>query len=353
MVDVIVTVTGGGETAERNAHAVSRGGGLVGVDSTVTPPDGVEIGFVDWPFLKESRDVDDHLAAVRRHQPKYTVAPDVRGDRSLDEAVSIAEQLAVHARFVIMVPVAVPVDAIPSHFIVGAPFRNEQDTDTGVNSYIDFRGRPTHILGGNHTEQIKLADRFDLRATSADSPNLLAWAQGGRVWIAQLGGANEVRDIPDEYWEQEATFTQGLPTRDDLMVTDEQEARVDEIVADFPDQYEGDTHEERVESRLRELKRIATGRRIEFSVRNLVAAWNDSERRVTMPAAVEPGRGPHPVPPEGSGLLGPAETFEEREEMRERFEAATVDDEIGRVTTDRAIELFAAEAREEESSDEE
>lgn len=310
MVDFVVTAIGG----QQSARAILKGGGLLGLRSSENVPAGIDddqIEFVDWPFMLEDPNLDEHIEVVERHRPKIAVAPDIDGRHPLGDVIEIGDTLLEYAQHVIVVPKVVDVDQVPDRFRLGIPFRNEWETETGgQNRFIDFRGRPVHILGGNPTEQLKLADRFKLDVRSVDSPNLLSWATNGRVWIARLGGANDLIDQetgkPEEWTrllEDEALATMGLPTFQQM--TDSANPRFHRIV---------------------------------FSIMNLRQAWDS--RSVELTRAVEPGRGPHPVPPKGSGLLGPAETFEEREEMRERFMDATITDEVGRIQTERSPELF-------------
>lgn len=358
MVDVIATVTGGGAAGDQTARAIRRGGGLVGIESTVTPPEGIPVEFLDWPFLQEHATVEDHLAAARELKPKYAVAPDVQDDRSLDEALDIAGGLARHAKFVIVIPKTVAVERVPSHYIAGVPFRNEWDTDTGVNDFSDFSGRPVHILGGNPTEQIELADRFQYRVTSVDSPNVFAWADGGRVWVARLGGADSVRRlIVDDLTSAERTFDteaserrvrdllldiEGVPddARDDtLLQLLDREAVKDLEPGDFLRAINAEfLQDERaaieaatgVPSYVELLRRRTA--RIEFSIGNLVEAWNEG-RRVTRLSEVEPGRGPPPPAPEGLHGGG-------REDVLEQFLEAAIEEEIGRVEATRGLDTF-------------
>lgn len=371
MVDVIVTISAGGQTAERNANAISSGGGLVGIASHIEPPAGVAIDFLDWPFMQEeSITVEDHLAAARRHRPKYAVAPDVMGDRPLDEVIRVGERLAQHAQFVIVVPKTVPVADVPDHFIAGIPFREEWDTDTGVNEFADFRGRPVHILGGNPTEQMKLAVRFDYRVTSVDSPNPLSWADGGRVWVARLGGADSVRRLlVDELTSPPRSFdreqaeqrvrsllldVEGVPrdARDDTLVQLlDREAINDLSAGEFIRTINAGFLQEEAATvetvtGAPSYRRLLESRyaRLQFTVSNLVQAW-ERGRRVTRQREVAPGRGP-PPPMDEPVETFPGETLTVEEQM-DRFLEATVEEELGRVRTERGLSVFEESIREE------
>lgn len=298
-VDVIVTVIGG----EQSAAAILAGGGLVGTRSSATPPDGVPIEFVDWPFQLEDPSVEAHVDAVADHEPRYAVAPDAEPGRSLDTTLDVAERLEPHAEHVLVVPKDVPPAAIPDRYRVAVPFRDGFDTDLVRNTFPDFRGRPVHLLGGSPTDHFRLVGRHELDVRSVDTPKVLAWADFGRVWVAGKRSADDVEDLdlPELLVEREAAFALGERVMD---------LRPDDLL----------------ESR---------AARITFSVRNIRQAWR--ERRVSAIRAVEPGRGPPPVPPEGSGLLGPANTFEEREAMRERFFEATMEEDIGEVESEERV----------------
>lgn len=290
MVDVIVTTLGGSQTAD----AVLEGGGLVGTRSNREPPDGVPIEFVDWPFMDEDVTVEEHIEYVARLNPRYAVAPDVTGDRSLEAVLDVGDELRRHADVVIVVPKSVPADRVPRRFRLGVPFRDNFQTDTGVNTFLDFGGRPVHILGGNPTDQFGLADEFGLDVRSVDSPTPLAWADFGRVWLGRTRSADEVIGLLDEH-DVDPVALEGLGITDRLLL---------------------------------ETSRTA---RITFSVRNLVNAWNDPQRRVRLPVRVEPGRGPPPPMDE------PVETFGETlsiEEQRERFREGTMEIEVGRADPD-------------------
>ena len=289
-VDVVVTTQGGLSTA----RAVQDGGGIVGVRSSATAP-AVSIGFVDWPYDENSPSIESHIAQVREHRPKYAVAPDVDGRYSLDRVVEIADSLARYADHVIVVPKTVPVSAIPRRFVVGLPFRDEFDTDTGVNSFGDYRGRPVHILGGNPTEQFKLAESHGLSVTSVDSPDPLAWADYGRVWIGRLGAGDEVHTIDPSEIDLEAATACGFST----------------------------------------IGVLAKSRfyRVRFTVRNLISAW-ENDRTLSLPRAVEPGRGPPPPAPEG---LGDPDT---RDKELARFMEATERIVLGSVESDTSLDLF-------------
>lgn len=297
-VDVIVTVIGGAAAA----HAIQDGGGLVGTRSSAEPPAGVDIEFVDWPFLEEDITVQEHVDVVAALRPKYAVAPDVQAGRPLEAVVDVGDELLEHAEIVIVVPKEVRAGAVPERFRLGLPFRDNFETDLGANTFFDFQGRPVHVLGGNPTDQFRVADRFELDVRSVDSPTPIAWASGGRVWVGRARGADEVLDlIEDRNIDPVALEVLGI---------------TDPI-----------------------LLRRTFAARLTFSVRNLIDAWADPNHAVELPVRVAPGRGPPPPMDE------PIEQFGETlsiEEQRERFREATDLVEIGRVEREAPAETAPA-----------
>lgn len=286
MADVVVTTEGSTQTAA----AARQAGVLLGMASNHNPPPGFDLDFIDWPFFADSADLNRHRLLVETHEPKYAVAPDVRGDRRLEDVVDVAQDLNEHADVVIVVPFKARAERVPDRYRVGIPFRNEFATDQGSNTFIDYStAGDVHILGGNPTDHFTLRDRFELDVESIDSPNPLIWADSGRVWVSRRRGADEIEDLAGDL--------EGVG-----LVDEDAQPQLDALFR----------------------SRLA---RAAFSLRNLQQAWD--EGRVTVDVPAEPGRGPPPVPPEGSGLLGPAEDFQQREEMRQRFEEATVERVLG------------------------
>lgn len=331
-VDVIVTTQGGSQTA----RAVRAGGGLVGIRSSANPPEGVPIDFLDWPFMLDNPSVERHLEMAEDLRPKYAVAPDIEEGMTLADAAEIGEQLRQFADHVIVVPKEVPVNDVPLRFIVGMPFRDEFDTDTGVNLFGDFVGRPTHILGGNSTDQLEVAGRFDLEVTSVDSPDLLKWANVGRVWVGRRGAATGVKTLLLEL-AQENTFD---PERIDRRVESlarEAGTSPSRFLRDMPVEDYLDEFRNEIEPYLDQdvVMQTAFGEpptwrqmlesrfyRIKNSVMNLRQAWQRGV--VERPREVAPGRGPPPPAPEGLHGQG-------REEVLDRFLDAVMAEEIGHV----------------------
>lgn len=292
-VDVIVTTDGGQETA----RAVRSGGGLVGTRSSSSVTGDQHISFVDWPFQDPDPSVEQHVRFVRDHRPRYAVAPDISGSWGLGDVVDVAMDLEEHADTVIVVPKAVAPSRVPSRYRLGVPFRDGLETDIGGRSFPEYRGHgAVHILGGNPNEQLRLRDQFGFDVGSVDTPLPLAWADFGRVFMGAGGGGVEVRDLEVQPW--------GL-------------------------------HLE-----------LSRHDRIEFSVMNLVSAWND--RRIVVTVKSLEGvqtRGMPPIlaPPDLVGgeekreyeeLTG--QSYAEGYRERQAFEAAFEETELVEQFGDRA-----------------
>jgi len=327
-VDVIVTTFGG----EQTARAVKAGGGIVGLRSSANPPN-ASIGFVDWPFQLEDASVGKHIDAVRELRPKYAVAPDVEDGRTLGEVLDTAEVLRQSADHVIVVPKTVDVDEVPNQYVVGVPFRNEWDTDTGVNSYRDFTQRPVHILGGNPTQQFKLVDFHDYEVASVDSPNPLAWADAGRVWVARLGGADGVKSLLLSELKERTSDPKRIERKVERLADEAgsgpssyiRQLSVEEFIETFDVEFLLNesaivgqalgvpSYRELLQSRFH---------RIKYTLMNLREAWVD--RQVTRVRPVS-GRGPAPPAPEG--------LVEEniRQKRMERFLDTAVTEDVGEV----------------------
>ncbi len=160
-------------------RAAHRGGALVGVNSSVEPPDDIPVEFVDWPFLEDDFDFQAHLNVVKRHNPSYAVAPDIQSPDEFDSVISQADQLDEHAETVIVVPKGVKPNRIPSRFRVGLP---AQDRFGGVPWPVwDYRScGSVHILGGSPARQNELSHYVNVKSVDTASP--LKAAQFGSVW---------------------------------------------------------------------------------------------------------------------------------------------------------------------------
>lgn len=175
-IDVIVTSCGGTDMP----RAAYRGGVLVGMSSAKNrPPAEVPVNFIDWPFLEDDFEFEDHLNVVKREEPTYAVAPDIHTDETLDSAIAKADRLNRHAEIVIVVPKGVKPDKVPSRFRVGLP---AQDRFGGVPWPVwEYRNcSSVHILGGSPNRQEELAHYVNVDSVDTASP--LKAAQFGDVW---------------------------------------------------------------------------------------------------------------------------------------------------------------------------
>ncbi len=179
-VDVIVTVNGGRDTA----YSVLRGGGLVGMESAGTrPPDDVPIEFVDWPFTKPDTPFEErwenHLAVVKREEPRYAVAPDVDGIE-LEDALEYADQLSEYAEVVIAVPKDIHPSAVPDEYRVGMPCQERfGPTPWKWTEYQSCNS--VHLLGGSPSKQREIRKYF-VPVRSVDTASLIRAANFGKVW---------------------------------------------------------------------------------------------------------------------------------------------------------------------------
>lgn len=288
-IDVIVTVIG----SEANARAIRRGGGLVGMRSSATPPGG-PVAFVDWPYQLADPSVEEHVTVVREQRPRYAVAPDVEGDWTLPDVVDVADELAAYAETVIVVPKAAAPGRVPDRFRLGVPFRQGFETPIGANAFPAYRGHgPVHVLGGNPNEQLRLREEFGFDVGSVDTPLILAWADFGRVFVAAGGGGVEAETL-------------GIEPRDPSSAAH----RTLDLGGSRAD-------------------------RVEFSVRNLVQAWTDREIVVVLRSLRgEQTRGMPPVLPPidlvGAEEIAEAEALYGKpyEEIRAEREAFDVEMEV-------------------------
>lgn len=161
-------------------RAAYRGGALVGFNSSEKPPpEEIPVEFIDWPFLEDEFEFEDHLNVVKQHSPKYAVAPDIHDSENYDLVISKADLLNRHAEIVIVVPKGVKPSRIPSRFRVGLP---AQDRFGGVpwNVWQYRNCKSVHILGGSPARQNELSHYVNVHSVDTASP--LKAAQFGDVW---------------------------------------------------------------------------------------------------------------------------------------------------------------------------
>lgn len=205
--DVVMTTQGGAEIT----RAIVNSGALLGMASSQSRLRDYGLDFVDWPFSESNPSWRDHIAMVRRHEPRYAVAPDVQEGRSLDWVLEKADALAQYADCVIVVPKDVHPRAIPDRFRVGLPFQkglgpggvsidDDADGQTTLggrsNSIYDFASRrvgDVHVLGGAPHDQLRIPSLgIDVRSVDTSLP--LVYSQFGDVWT-RAGRIEFGRDV--------------------------------------------------------------------------------------------------------------------------------------------------------------
>lgn len=161
-------------------HAIARSRARFGVESAKEWIDGFAPRFVDFPFTDPDATVADHLEVVRETCPEVTVAPDIEGDRTLDDVVDTADALAGYADAVVVVPKSVHPSAVPDRFRVGVPLA---DFGSGAPwSVWDYRDcSALHLLGGGPARQLETAACLAPPIRSVDTATLGKAARFG-VW---------------------------------------------------------------------------------------------------------------------------------------------------------------------------
>lgn len=188
----------GGKKVSRAAH---EAGALVGFETSHNPPpEDVPVNFCDFPFTDPSATFEDHLEAVRRHEPAIAVAPDVERGRRLSEVLDAADALSRHAQTVVIVPKSVHPREVPDRYRVGLPLA---DFGSGAPWTVwDYTGHgPVHLLGGPPSRQLTV--RQHLRVASVDTASPIKAATFGSVWNG--AGWDERPDL-DMYERVEASY---------------------------------------------------------------------------------------------------------------------------------------------------
>jgi hypothetical protein len=113
---------------------------------------------IDW----RRYDFNRHLEAAAQLRPLITVARDVQYVRDLDRVLKEAEQLARHARFVVVVPKDPRLakclnSAIPSSHLLGFSVPTRYGATPIAPHYFT---RPVHLLGGRPDVQRRLASQM-------------------------------------------------------------------------------------------------------------------------------------------------------------------------------------------------
>ncbi len=110
-------------------------------------------GLIDINWKKYNW--EDHLKAVKSHQPKYAVVPDIEDRKCLRKALEMAEILEEVCGRVIIVPKRHDIiKKIPQKYIIGI------SVPTSYSGFIPFtselKNREIHLLGGSPNQQKEL-----------------------------------------------------------------------------------------------------------------------------------------------------------------------------------------------------
>ena len=110
-------------------------------------------GLIDINWKKYNW--EDHLAAVKKHKPKYAVVPDIENIKSLEKAMKMAKDLEGFCQRVIIVPKRHGIISnIPQKYIIGI------SVPTSYSGYIshasELKNRDIHLLGGSPNQQKEL-----------------------------------------------------------------------------------------------------------------------------------------------------------------------------------------------------
>jgi hypothetical protein len=118
---------------------------------------------IDW----KNYDFKKHLEAVKKCNPKYTVAKDWEKKNELRKILREAQILADYCENVIIVPKVDEVkdkilDLIPERFMLGFSVPSKYGKTSIDPKYFD--GRPVHLLGGRPEVQLQLAKKLNVKS---------------------------------------------------------------------------------------------------------------------------------------------------------------------------------------------
>lgn len=148
----------------------------------------MEINFVDNEF--KDYDHDKHLDAVRTLRPKYATVRDVMTRSQceaadidyypLDRILEMAAEINEFAENVMIIPKFDCIDQIPEQFMLGYSI----PTAYGATpiSLEAFRGRRTHLLGGNWKRQRNALAILGEDVVSLDNNHLMNIARWGQCY---------------------------------------------------------------------------------------------------------------------------------------------------------------------------
>lgn len=175
--EIVTTAIGGKETTA----VIAKSEAHLGYESNQTrPPEKYDIDFVDFPFTDEDATFEDHLEAVKRETPRFTVAPDVES-RDLETVIDMADQLRQYVtEAVIVVPKDTHPKHIPDRFRVGVPLAN-YGSDAPWKWDEFGEADELHLLGGAPQKQLAFAKRVG-NVESIDGATFVKSAKWGDVW---------------------------------------------------------------------------------------------------------------------------------------------------------------------------
>lgn len=203
-VRVCMTVTG----SRKVAAAIHRSDATLGYESSEPePPEALPVGFIDFPFRDESPSVEQHMAAVARHEPAVAVAPDLSPERDPETVYAVADEMLDHAGAVVVVPKRedVPPAEVPDRFRVGIP--NADGFGEGTPWRLDeFRDAgPVHILGGSFTAQLEAGHYVDVASVDTSSAERAA-SSYWTFWTPETPHWEKAPDTADLYALMEASL---------------------------------------------------------------------------------------------------------------------------------------------------
>lgn len=153
----------------------------------------------DW----KNPNLAKYAAAVAEHKPEVATVLDWEREEQLPEVLAWAEAIAPHVGRVVVIP-KIPgrVCAVPES-VGGKPVVLGYSVPTSYGGTMcgnwEFKGRPTHLLGGSPQEQMRLTRYFDV--VSADGNMASQQARKGRFWSPDKGPKGhwwQLRDAGDD-----------------------------------------------------------------------------------------------------------------------------------------------------------
>lgn len=117
-----------------------------------------------------------HAEVVADLRPKYTTTQDVQTPHELAQVLEQAEELALYAEQVIIIPKYDCIAAIPEKFLIGYSLSGDVPIEA-------VKGRRVHLFGGNWKRQIQALKILQEGVVSIDGSHLLNLAQKGKFYL--------------------------------------------------------------------------------------------------------------------------------------------------------------------------